>query len=63
MNEDLEIDAWIVLCEKDGRPEELADAGQVLVLAVNDPDHGADVREERSMIVVGGEAGDVRGDL
>lgn len=55
VDEDVEIDARIVLGKEDGGSKELADAAEVLILTVDDPDDGADVGEDGRMIVAGRE--------
>ena len=52
VNEDFEVDAWVVFGEKDCCSQELADAGEVFVLAVDDPDDCANAGEYGGVIEV-----------
>lgn len=52
VNEDFEVDVWVVLCQEYGRPKELINAGQIFILAVDDPYRGTDVGEDGRVVKV-----------
>lgn len=54
MEKDFEVDAWVVFGEEDCCSEEFADAREVLILTIDDPDHGANTRKDSSEVVVRG---------
>ena len=53
VDEDFEVDAWVMFGHEHGRSEKFVDAVQVFILTIDDPDNSTSAAEDSGVVEVG----------